>query len=78
MNNEQPEFNCEGATTGRSREDLYLHARDALIKLNAVTKDGDEKHIAFWCGAASRRVADYIRDCLSNVAMKTTHKVITP
>ena len=61
-----------------NRADLYRHATDALTKLDEVTKNGDDKQIAFWCGAAGRRVAEYIRDCLGGVAAKTPHKVIMP
>ncbi len=59
------------------REELYRLASEALTGLHEV-KDGDDKQIAFWCGATSRRVADFVRDCLADVSAKTEHKVIMP
>lgn len=46
-------------------EDQYLEARDALIKLNGVRKDGNQKQVTYWCGVVSRRTAAYVKACLA-------------
>ncbi len=59
-----------------SLEDQYLGVRDSLLKLNEVKKDGNDKQVAYWCGTFTRRAAEYVRNCLGDMAPQEPKIVI--